>query len=129
MRGTSGYPSDWAEIARRVKERAGWRCEHCGHPHDPASGHTLTVHHLDGNPANCAEDNLVALCQRCHLHVQATFRPGQMILPGMTTPPWYARVYGLLKDENGRSHPRTKGTHEAVTRSQPDQPDSGGMSP
>lgn len=27
----------------------------------------LTVAHLDHNPANCAEDNLVAMCQRCHL--------------------------------------------------------------
>ena len=28
-----GYPRDWPEIARRVKERAGWRCEGCGAPH------------------------------------------------------------------------------------------------
>lgn len=28
-----GYPPDWPEIARRVKERAGWRCEHCGAKH------------------------------------------------------------------------------------------------
>jgi hypothetical protein len=30
----------------------------------------LTVHHLDGNKANCRWMNLVALCQRCHLAVQ-----------------------------------------------------------
>ena len=59
-----GYPPDWDEIARQVKDAAGWRCEHCQAPHDPASGHTLTVHHLDGNPMNCDWDNLVALCQR-----------------------------------------------------------------
>lgn len=30
----------------------------------------LTVHHLDGNKANCRWWNLVALCQRCHLAIQ-----------------------------------------------------------
>ncbi len=71
------YPKDWEEIARRVKDAAGWRCEHCGHPHDPINRYTLTVHHLDMNPANCADTNLVALCQRCHLHIQGTWKPGQ----------------------------------------------------
>lgn len=30
----------------------------------------LTVHHLDGNKANCRWFNLAALCQRCHLTIQ-----------------------------------------------------------
>lgn len=30
----------------------------------------LTVHHLDGDKANCRWWNLVALCQRCHLTIQ-----------------------------------------------------------
>lgn len=30
----------------------------------------LTVHHLDGDKANCLWWNLAALCQRCHLNVQ-----------------------------------------------------------
>ena len=30
----------------------------------------LTVHHLDGNKANCRWFNLCALCQRCHLAIQ-----------------------------------------------------------
>lgn len=65
----SAYPNNWAEIARKVKEQAGWCCERCGHPHQP--GYILTVHHLDMNPANCAWWNLAALCQRCHLRIQA----------------------------------------------------------
>jgi three-Cys-motif partner protein len=65
------YPPNWEEIAWRVKEAAGWRCQECGHPHDPASHYVLTVHHRDGNTSNSAEDNLVALCQRCHLRAQA----------------------------------------------------------
>lgn len=67
---TGEYPENWAEIANTVKDEAGWRCVRCGHPHDPPAGYTLTVHHLDLNPANCAWWNIPALCQRCHLRIQ-----------------------------------------------------------
>lgn len=36
-----------------------------------------TVHHLDGNKSNCTWWNLLALCQRCHLNVQARVNPQQ----------------------------------------------------
>lgn len=36
-----------------------------------------TVHHLDGNKANCVWWNLLALCQRCHLTVQSRVNPHQ----------------------------------------------------
>jgi len=65
------YPPDWQEISKRVKEDAGWKCIRCGHPDDRESGHMLTVHHLDMNPGNCAWWNLAALCQKCHLRIQA----------------------------------------------------------
>lgn len=65
------YPPDWPQIAKRVKDEAGWKCIRCGHLHDPQSGYTLTVHHLDIDPANCRWWNLAALCQRCHLTIQA----------------------------------------------------------
>lgn len=68
---TSAYPADWNDIARAVKDKAGWRCVRCGHPHELAAGYCLTVHHLDLSPANCRWWNLAALCQRCHLQIQA----------------------------------------------------------
>lgn len=77
---TGNYPPNWDEIATTIKNQAGWRCEHCAHPHDIAAGYMLTVHHLDMNPANCAYENLVALCQRCHLSIQARYRPGQTVM-------------------------------------------------
>ena len=61
---------EWPDIAWRIKARAGWRCERCGHAHDPAEGYRLTVHDLGMAKANCADWNLAALCQRCHLSVQ-----------------------------------------------------------
>jgi len=84
----SEYPDDWDAITEGIKAAVGWRCEHCSHPHDPASGHTLTVHHLDGDGSNNTVGNLVALCQRCHLHIQAHFVPGQLVLPGWRRPFW-----------------------------------------
>jgi 5-methylcytosine-specific restriction endonuclease McrA len=81
------YPDNWELIAERIKRQAGHCCEHCGHRHDPGSGHTLTVHHLDRDKSNCADDNLVALCQKCHLHIQARFIPGQIVM-SFARPAW-----------------------------------------
>lgn len=67
----SDYPSNWRAIADRVKIDAGYKCIRCGHPHDYETGYVLTVHHLDLDPQNCEWWNLVALCQRCHLVIQA----------------------------------------------------------
>lgn len=38
----------------------------------------LTVHHLDGDKANCRWWNLLALCQRCHLIIQGRVNPAQI---------------------------------------------------
>lgn len=76
------YPPHWPRIARRVKQLNRWRCERCGHPHtSPCDEHcthprdskarVLTVHHLDGDKGNVRLWNLAALCQVCHLQVQA----------------------------------------------------------
>jgi hypothetical protein len=79
------YPDDWTEISKRIRfERAGNRCEWCGaenyqaHP-ETGSKVILTVAHLgaahpDGTPGDktdkmdVREENLAALCQRCHLN-------------------------------------------------------------
>lgn len=74
------YPATWPMIARRVKDAAFWRCVRCDRDHDPASGYTLTVHHFDGDKSNCALWNLMALCQRCHLSVQARVDPEQPLM-------------------------------------------------
>lgn len=90
------YPPNWkTEIRPRILARAQNKCEQCGvenyadgardsdgvfHPfecqHDIEvairQGRKririiLTIAHLgDPNPANCADTNLAALCQRCH---------------------------------------------------------------
>jgi len=117
------YPGDWPEIAKQVKDAAGWRCIRCGHPNEspkeripcddkcdlsrhievasvvamldgcddidinayrhngiwPAQRQrVLTVHHLDGDKHNCAWWNLTALCQVCHLQIQAKVNMAQI---------------------------------------------------
>lgn len=109
VRGT--YPSDWPAVARRVKDEAGWRCVRCSHPFDPETGKPLDcdgcdlrrcrhgiirgrrgvlnygVHHLDGDKGNCRWWNLLALCNSCHLSVQARVIPERPYL--FAHSPWF----------------------------------------
>ena len=71
-------PENWKEIAAAVKAKAGDKCERCKHDNDYETAHVLTVHHLDGNKSNCADWNLAALCQRCHLKIQGRVKMDQM---------------------------------------------------
>lgn len=72
-KGSGQYPEGWKAFATKLKDEAGWRCVRCGHPHDPAAGYTLTVHHLSMNKAEPFEHwwAFVPTCQRCHLSIQA----------------------------------------------------------
>lgn len=69
------YPPDWPEIAGRVKAECGAICIRYRHPDDIDAGYLFTVHHFDGNKSNCEWWNLMGLCQRCHLKVQARVNP------------------------------------------------------
>lgn len=89
------YPKSWqtGEIQQKIYEAAEWCCEHCGMEFEKGSTlaknatrrdgkpYVLTVHHINGNKADCSYENLVALCQRCHLHVQAVWQPGAVVPP------------------------------------------------
>lgn len=70
-RSKGAYPHDWRAIAEAVKDAAGWRCVRCAQQHDVQGHYVLTVHHLDLDPRNNRWWNLAALCQRCHLRIQA----------------------------------------------------------
>lgn len=108
------YPADWKAISKRIRDKAGNRCEQCGvengrmiyrgsHEMMPAWRYAddpvfvssrspfdgsdlpgtswddfdkrkgdavrvvLTVAHLNHTPEDCADENLRAWCQRCHL--------------------------------------------------------------
>ena len=86
------YPPDWPDISARVKREANYRCVRCNHWYTPGANkiwciddacrhpkdglqRVLTVHHLDGDKSNVRWWNLLALCQVCHLSVQARVIP------------------------------------------------------
>lgn len=81
------YPDDWEEISKRIRFiRAEGRCECTGEceahdfegrceainydPH-PITGSrvVLTVAHLNDDKMDCSDENLKAMCQRCHLNL------------------------------------------------------------
>ena len=77
------YPKDWKRIRERILRRANNRCEFCGVENhtcrlNPKTGKeayiVLTIAHLDHIPEHCEEDNLRALCQRCHNRYDAKMR-------------------------------------------------------
>lgn len=70
---TNDYNPDGKEKRRAAREAAGNKCIRCGSP--SVAGRILTTHHFDGNKANDAWWNLMALCQVCHLQVQSKVDP------------------------------------------------------
>jgi hypothetical protein len=111
-----GYPPEWISgaIQREMYERAQWTCEVCGaqfrpgdtrHPtlrNRDGKPRILTVHHLDGNPANCDWTNRLACCQACHLSIQGLWKPGRVLPAHWPQPPeWIARR-GLDYVPNGQ---------------------------
>ena len=80
------YGKVWEDIAHARKEQAGWRCEclgQCGISHaegrcelrqgDLPLGRkrsvTLTTHHINAQPWDNRPENLMALCEDCHLRL------------------------------------------------------------
>ncbi len=100
----SGYPKDWPAIAKRIKDSSDWKCERCNHKHEPETGYCLTVHHLDGDKSNCADWNLAALCQRCHLQVQGRVRMNQRFFESiLEVSDWFEpRLEGYLNAEKAK---------------------------
>jgi hypothetical protein len=94
------YPKDWKTVVvPRIRARSGGRCEctgQCGINHglttesygvrcqrrdrDPIEVGVakpfivLTVMHLDHQPENCADENLLHACQSCHNRYDAPVR-------------------------------------------------------
>ena len=78
------YPKNWGAISYGIRQfraknrcekidREGKRCTAINGEKHPITGSkvVLTVAHLDHIPENCTADNLMAMCQRCHLRYDA----------------------------------------------------------
>ncbi|MDD9904805.1 MAG: hypothetical protein OXT06_14640 [Rhodospirillaceae bacterium] len=87
------YPKDWDAISWRIRfERAEGKCEFCqeaehGKPHPVTGGMVvLTVAHLNHDPGEVgplgpgdSDDQLAAMCQRCHNTYDQPYRRGRII--------------------------------------------------
>ena len=65
------YPSNWQQIRELILIRALNKCEICGALNHKLNLRTgarvvLTIAHLDHIPEHCEEENLKAMCQKCH---------------------------------------------------------------
>lgn len=60
-----GYPSNWSEISKALREKRGWKCESCKLDLSEHR-HLIDAHHVNGNKAHNDESNLKALCKDCH---------------------------------------------------------------
>src|SRR5713101_8131444 len=71
------YPKNWEAIVAAVRQRSGNRCEMCGvrngelHPVTGSRVVLTTAHYPDPTPMNCDLSNLLHLCQRDHLRLDA----------------------------------------------------------
>jgi len=111
---TGEYPGDWEHIRWQVYARAGWRCEHCGMAFEPGTTRAisatrvtgepmiLTVHHLNGDKSDNRHENLISACQRCHLHIQAVWKPGGVLPAHWEQPPMWISKRGLPYVPNGQ---------------------------
>lgn len=93
MKNRDRYPENWDLISEGVKALAGYKCENCKSPSRP--GRILTVHHVDGDTTRNTHDNLVALCQVCHLKFQRRsdrHNTRQLSLFGDKPKAWMRRV-------------------------------------
>lgn len=124
---SGAYADNWPEISIATRVEAGYRCVRCRHAFDSATGrplacddrcdvrrcrakriaerggsHNYGVHHFDGDKGNNAWWNRLALCNSCHLYVQASviperafmFHHSSWLVPFVCG--YYAHVAGLV---------------------------------
>lgn len=56
---------EFIRLRERIKERDDYTCQNCG-KHETELRVPLCIHHIDNDPSNYNEDNLITLCINCH---------------------------------------------------------------
>ncbi len=55
--------NEWQQLRLSILQRDGFTCQYCGYKSEKYQ----IVHHIDGNPENNADANLITICQMCNL--------------------------------------------------------------
>jgi ribosomal protein L37AE/L43A len=65
------YPYEFdKDLKKEIKDRDNHTCQICGIKEEKYYRH-LDIHHIDGNKRNTTKENLVALCNSCHVKLHA----------------------------------------------------------
>jgi 5-methylcytosine-specific restriction endonuclease McrA len=67
-----GYTFDFDDIKRRIRVRDNNRCRYCLYNNREDITDSLAVHHIDYNKQNNSNNNLITLCNSCHMHIHRT---------------------------------------------------------
>ena len=62
---STDYTDDWAEVSRRAREAAGWKCTDCEVDLSEHK-HLLHTHHMNGSKTDNNSANLEVVCADCH---------------------------------------------------------------
>ncbi len=90
------YPLGWNKIFKeQIRFRDEYKCQLCGVPEVECS-RKLHVHHIDYNKENLNVDNLISLCNSCHIKTNWNRNK------------WKIKLGGLINDKNlcGNPSPR-----------------------
>lgn len=61
------YPMGWNKTCKeQIRRRDEYKCQLCGVP-EVESSFRLHVHHIDYDKKNLSPENLISLCQSCHM--------------------------------------------------------------
>lgn len=69
LNGIGNLPYEWKfnnKLKQKIRARDGFGCRLCGKTTELRHGCGLAIHHIDYNKQNNKENNLIALCNRCH---------------------------------------------------------------
>jgi predicted DNA-binding protein YlxM (UPF0122 family) len=64
------YNSQWNKNTKeKIRKRDNFKCSICNKKQRYLRGYhkKLSIHHIDYNKQNCKENNLIALCAKCHI--------------------------------------------------------------
>ena len=66
-RSTFVYSVEWTGLLReQIRQRDNYQCQSCFR-HQSEFKRKLHVHHIDEDKKNCSEENLISLCNSCHI--------------------------------------------------------------
>ena len=64
------YGKEWSGNLREfIRKRDNYRCQQCFR-HQNELSRKLNIHHIDFNKRNNSENNLISLCDNCHIQTQ-----------------------------------------------------------